>query len=105
MPDLGDFHPSWASYKKRLAVAVALFLGYIPGVAAIAIPLQRITGSDVWVPAVASGWMVAWAVAVVRLNSFRCPRCGNVFHVRGLYGNPFARNCLHCGLAKWSDPS
>jgi predicted RNA-binding Zn-ribbon protein involved in translation (DUF1610 family) len=42
----------------------------------------------------------------VPYNRFPCPRCGERFCRRegGLhYRNPFAMNCLHCGLHKWTN--
>jgi hypothetical protein len=33
----------------------------------------------------------------------RCPRCLDYFHGSGLRYNPFARKCLHCGLALYAD--
>ena len=97
-------HPAWANYRRRRLVAFLLFVGYLPAVLAIAIPLKRVTGSDEWMAAVAFCWMAAWGFSIIRLGSFRCPRCGKGFHVSGMFGNPLARNCLHCRLPKWADP-
>lgn len=51
---------------------------------------------------------IAWLVIIVnilvshfRLSFWRCPECGKPFHVSWLYGNPFARRCVHCGMPKW----
>jgi hypothetical protein len=87
MADFGDFHPSWAPYKKRLTAAVALNLGYyIPGSIAIGFVLQRLTGSYVSAGVVAACWLAACALAVVRVSFFPCPRCGRPFHVGLPYG-------------------
>jgi hypothetical protein len=37
-------------------------------------------------------WLFVW----------RCPRCELPFFSGWFFRNPFARRCLHCGLAKWS---
>ena len=59
----------------------------------------------------------AWVIVLLRFFFvsgeyvyWPCPRCGKPFHylhylVRwyGRWNNPFARHCVHCGLAKWAD--
>ena len=48
-------------------------------------------------------WLAAFAISLIRLADWRCPRCGNSFFARGFGRNPLARRCLHCGLAKWAE--
>ncbi len=43
-------------------------------------------------------WAVASAIASVRVNGFRCPRCGELYYSKGFFYNRLARHCLHCGL-------
>lgn len=50
-------------------------------------------------------WMVAMLFLVTQWNGFRCPRCGKVFHRKFPWGNGFARECLHCGIAIGDVPS
>lgn len=38
------------------------------------------------------------------LAAFRCPSCGQHFHWTWIVANPLARECLHCGFARWRDP-
>ena len=46
--------------------------------------------------------MACLVVTHLRLMHWPCPRCGRSFHVSWLYGNPFARRCVNCGLPKWT---
>jgi RNA polymerase-binding transcription factor DksA len=46
---------------------------------------------------------MAIVVAVGRYGAWRCPKCGERFHLSRRLSNPLARRCLHCGLAK-KDP-
>jgi hypothetical protein len=50
----------------------------------------------------ALGFGVLWAASFVGLTfavaSFRCPRCGNLYHIRWGVGGAWARRCMHCGL-------
>jgi hypothetical protein len=68
-----------------------MFLGYLPAMAALSLLGE---------------WIFPWA-AYVRMGLFagagiyvwvsRCPRCGERFHFRAGFSNPWARKCLHCG--------
>ena len=52
---------------------------------------------------IAIGWMVAFLVTGVRLNRWRCPRCGKLFCATKWYNKSFfARKCAHCGLPKFA---
>ncbi len=51
--------------------------------------------------------MVIWFVGIICLaikwQSFRCPRCGEPYFRKLLYGNAFAQKCMHCKLEKFSN--
>lgn len=87
----------------------AVFLSYIPGVFTIflvvGLPLSALTRikADYFGYAVATCWIAAYGVAGVRAAWFPCPRCGKPFFARWWYRNPFARQCVHCGLPKWAN--
>jgi len=58
-------------------------------------------------------WMLVVAVVGYQKWNFACPRCGEMFFRkfdarpsrRDWQHNPFARRCMHCGLAKWAEVS
>lgn len=41
----------------------------------------------------------AYITHLVRWGFSECPRCGNLFFIRNLRGNPFANACRHCALS------
>jgi len=45
-----------------------------------------------------------WIIAILYHASLRCPRCDENFVWGALYGNPFTRKCVHCGLRAGADP-
>lgn len=45
-------------------------------------------------------WLVAFAIAGIRLQLFTCQRCRNPFFSHVWYYWPFARKCVHCGLRR-----
>src|SRR6266550_8969240 len=92
--------PSWEDYRRRRRLFLIAWLGYLPGMGAIAILLERIFHNEVIIMAVALCWMVFFAVSGSRLISFRCPNCRKRFF-RSWYSNAFARKCMHCGWPKW----
>jgi hypothetical protein len=53
------------------------------------------------------GMFVILAILSIRPGiiamTFRCPHCKNLFFLRENWGNPFARQCVHCGLGYKDD--
>lgn len=102
-----DYAAAWRELRLRRRLLWVLFLGYIPGVAALCFlvggPVTSLGGSkqgEVVCAVIALLWILAFAVAAIRLTLFRCPRCRQLFHSTWWRHNPFARNCLHCDLAQ-----
>lgn len=93
----------WRACQLRERVLLGLMLGYIPGVLAVGMALNKLVGSKIPIFIIAVGWMMAVAFAGVALKSFPCPRCGRLFFRSERYHNAFARKCVHCGLAKWDE--
>ena len=86
---------AWRSLKRRRLTTAVLFLGYLPGVALIAVSAREVesvakTTALIWIGlfGAATGW----------LSLFRCPRCNKLFASSWTLQNPFTRRCLHCGL-------
>jgi len=49
-------------------------------------------------------WMAFTLYLGARINLWRCPRCGDTFAGRcGAAREFFAGQCVHCGLAKYSN--
>src|SRR5688572_28742358 len=104
--DQPDFSAEWEAYRSRSLTAWALFLGYLPAIFLISIPLRWLLGSraEVVVMAIALIWMACAAVACRRLMFWRCPRCKNRYASSGwlAWKDFWTRECLHCGLRKWA---
>jgi hypothetical protein len=76
-----------------------IWLGYLPIVVSIVMLLKSMGVDDsVAGPWVALPYMMLFAAAGIRVGQARCPRCGNRFHRRALWGNVWTRSCLHCRL-------
>ncbi len=95
---------SWQEYRRRRNLALFAFLGYVPFVFVFAVVTERLFHSTPPGFAVALGWMIFLAVASIRCQSFRCPRCRKWFFAKWWYHNSFARRCVHCGLPKYASP-
>ena len=93
--------PSWEDYRRRRKVLWIAFIGYLPVGAIVGLPLNGILGSELPVIVLALVWMGIFAYAVVRMDSFPCPRCGMPFFSRPFVQNPLAQRCMRCGWPKW----
>lgn len=93
----------WSEYRRRRRWFFIVFLTYVPGVGVIGYSLSALVGSDIAFPVVAGFWMLAFAVAAVRMSSFPCPKCHRPFFHRLWVGNPLAEECIHCGFQKWGE--
>ncbi len=94
----------WQEYRRRRNLTLFAFLGYMPFVFVIAMAAERLLHSLTPGFVVAGGWMIFFAVASLRCESFKCPRCKKWFFAKWWYHNSFARRCVHCGLAKYASP-
>jgi Zn ribbon nucleic-acid-binding protein len=95
------YREGWADYVARRNLLIFIFLGYIPwGV------LMFLAKEYLGLPSrVAEGLIVAWFIAFpiagVRYQLWKCPRCGKGFAYTWWYNKGFfARKCAHCGLSK-----
>jgi hypothetical protein len=96
----------WRRYRTWSRIRLIAFVGWLPYGFAIA----KIAG---WlgVASEAPKWIVPWfflvGAGVIGTSMFECPRCGKQFFVRWCGSNPFASECVNCGLPKWAprDPA
>jgi hypothetical protein len=105
LPTSPDYSAAWRDLRRRRIIFYAVWVGYVPAVFAIYYvalrPLLHVfmIKEDYLVLPVAGLWMVAFLVAGIRVQLFRCPRCHQWFFAKW-YSNPFTRKCLHCGLPR-----
>lgn len=55
--------------------------------------------SDVLVAGVAVVGLAVFFWQTLALVDVPCPRCGNRFFSKGMFGNVWAGHCLHCGVS------
>jgi uncharacterized integral membrane protein len=96
----------WNQYRKRRFMFWCVLLGGFLFAALCLILLSQMlpaNTADPMIFAIVVGWMLAYAVAGIRLTSWRCPRCRKEYFVRGILVNQLASRCLHRGLKKWDE--
>jgi hypothetical protein len=104
---------SWRDYRGRVRLVYATGLGgFVIMILLMLLASVLIQGLglsalrqavSVLFYAFGFAWLAACAISWVRLGSWQCPRCSNLFFSRGLGSNQLARRCLHCGLPKWAE--
>lgn len=86
--------------RRRRLLVWLVWVGYLPTVLLIVFGLEALGANpDDSAPFVALPYMALFAAVAIRSGYSRCPRCHEHFHRRSLYGNPWTRKCLHCGLS------
>jgi len=105
-----DYAAAWRSYRRSSLACWTLFVLFLPALALVNRGVGAYPNGSTIVAVTAFAWMIAFCVAGYRVSNFACPRCGKPFFRkfderpsrRDWAHNPFARRCMHCGLAKWS---
>jgi DNA-directed RNA polymerase subunit RPC12/RpoP len=95
---------AWDEYRSRGNLFAFAFLGYVPVVGLFALATIALFHTTTPAFALAIAWMAFFLVASIRLQLFKCPRCGNRFFVKSWFRNDLARRCLHCKLKKYAGP-
>jgi hypothetical protein len=91
----------WQDYRRRARLFFWLLAGFIPIVGLVVVSLNRHATEAIAV-IIATVWLFALCVAILRLQFFPCPNCNKPFAFKHLNRLPFSVDaCVHCGLAKW----
>ena len=101
---MADYTEPWREYRKRRNLLLFAFLAYMPIVGLFGFLTIRAFKTTTPAFVAAFTWMAFYAVAGIRFQCFKCPRCGKRFFAKWWYHNMFARRCVHCGLPKYADP-
>ena len=92
---MNEYAPQWRDYRRRFITAL---LSWVVPPAII-----HLTGIGGWVQnAAITAWLLLFAVCMMWLFSFRCPRCHEWFFIELPSNHPMAKACVHCGLPKWA---
>jgi hypothetical protein len=97
-----EFVSAWGDYRSRRCWFFVASLGGFAIVASLAVLFDKLSLGDVAFWIIGPAWMISFVIVAARLQLFKCPRCHRPFFNTSWYGNPLARRCVHCGLAKWS---
>lgn len=91
-------HTAAREYYKRNLVFWVLFIGWLPVMVFIVIPVARVLNF----PNAANGLALIFFAAVMAAGIWRanwnCPRCGERFYRKWWYTNSFSTKCVHCGF-------
>ena len=96
------YEEGWRRYRKRRIWVLVIFVSYLPSIFLIGTLSQWLfktrTPASV---AIAAGWLL-FMIMAIRIQLFRCPRCGETFAGTWWYNwSFFASKCQHCGLRKF----
>ena len=83
-------------YRKRNVVFWVLFLGWVPVIMLVAIPLGRMLNSNVVTETLITAWFMGVVAATIWRLRWECPRCSKPFYTKW-YHNAFATKCVYCG--------
>jgi len=80
--------------KTRRLILWSVFLTYIPAIAVTHLAAATSTPTII----VFVLWLIMAAAGGVMVSFSRCPRCGNLFHMRGP-STSWSSRCQHCKLS------
>ena len=98
-----NYDESWRDLRARIRLFYGVWLGGMPVIMLVVIPLSRVfRNGALW----AGGglgilWVAGFSAAGIYRQLFNCPRCGKRFFWGPWWHNPYARKCLNCGLKRW----
>ena len=102
---MAEYTEAWREYRKRRNLVLFAFLGYMPIVGLFGFLTIQVFKTTTPAYVAAFSWMAFYAVAGIRFQAFKCPRCDRWFFAKWWYRNTFAQQCVHCGLPKYADPN
>ena len=103
---LAGFEENWKKYRRVRNTFFAVFLSGIPVFMLVSFVSQKLLHTITPASVTAGLWMALFGVNGIRLQLWRCPRCGECFSGTWWYNKSFlARRCVHCGLEKYETAS
>ncbi|MGB6546424.1 MAG: hypothetical protein WBE97_12450 [Candidatus Acidiferrales bacterium] len=100
---MSDYSQQWEACKKLSSQFLFAFVVELSIIVASICFSAAIRRNFVASLVLESLWVVVFFVTAIRLQNFRCPRCAEKFFASPRYHNVFARQCLNCGLQKYSN--
>ena len=99
---MGKYDQQWQKYRRLRLLYRTGYWGFLP----LLVVLEMLYMTyRISVPVlVAQLLILLFAIIAFRLYFFRCPRCQRFYAIAQRYTpRLFARECVHCGLRKFSD--
>jgi hypothetical protein len=103
--DIGNrYQEDWREYKRIRNGFLLVLVTYVPVCFGIGFVSAKLLGTFAPGFVAAALWMILFLFYGVRLNTWRCPRCGKWFSATWWYSLGFlARHCVHCRLPKYGN--
>jgi Zn ribbon nucleic-acid-binding protein len=96
-----SYRDGWADYITRRNMLIFIFLGYLPWGVLIFLAKQYLGLPTRVAEGLIIAWFIAFPIAGVRYQLWKCPRCRKGFAYTWWYNKSFfARKCVHCDLSK-----
>jgi DNA-directed RNA polymerase subunit RPC12/RpoP len=96
------YFTQWQTYKRRRRLTWIIFFAAPLCVTLIGEPLAKFMDSALPINLILILWFVVFGAASAYVQYWKCPRCGKPFFFKSWYSNAHAKQCIHCGLPKWS---
>ena len=101
---VNEYEEDWREYKRIRNMFFLVFVTYVPVSFAVGVVSAKLLGTFTPGFVVAGLWMILFLFNGIRLNTWRCPHCGEWFSGTWWYNLGFlARRCVHCGLPKYGN--
>ena len=96
----------WRRYRILRNSLVLLTVGWLPASRPIDDLSLKLFHEHGPAFLIENAWAFSCVFIGVYLMGWRCPRCGQQFFQRSWRNRwPFAKQCFHCGLSKFAEPS
>ena len=101
---MDNYSEAWSDYRKLRNQVLIVSLGFLPGLIALRWLIGLVFSQEIAAYLFAL-LVVIWTLGVfaagARLQTWHCPRCGELFASKWWYSKGiFAGKCAHCGLTK-----
>jgi len=99
---MAGYEQKWSEYRRLRNTFFLVFLGAVPVFLVVSFVSEKLIHTTFPASLVAVLWLALFAFYGIRLQLWRCPRCGKWFAATWWYNKSFfARRCVHCGLPKF----
>ena len=92
--DFSKFTLGLSKLRRRRWFLLGVILVYVPFIWLA----PRLTNAGWQTDKVFIVWFLFVLVSSILVATGKCPRCGNLFHIKGLAPLYLRSRCLHCGL-------